>query len=821
MEILPVMLLVTNILIFFSKISFAVDIIAQNESLFYNTTLVSKDETFELGFFNPGNSSNRYIGIWYKNIPDRTVVWVANRGNPIKDDSSKLMISTEGNLVLLNQNNTIIWSTNATTKRVNVVAQLLNSGNFVLRDEKDNDPQNYLWQSFDYPSDSFLPGMKIGWDFRKGLDRRITAWRNWDDPSIGDFTWGVVPTNNPEEVMLRGSKEVFRSGPSTGTQFSGNPSVINNTILNYSFVSNNDELYVTASLIDKSVITRIVLNQTLSVRQRLTWSKQSKTWRMSSQLPSDLCDTYNICGAFGICVIGNAPVCNCLDGFKPKSPQNWTQMDWNEGCVHNERWRCKEKNKDGFKKFSNVKAPDTKRSWVNASMTLDECRIKCWENCSCSAYTNTDLRGGGRGCAIWFGDLLDMRLIANGGQDVYIRLPVEETENQGVEGGSKQKVVVIASTISSVIAIVLIFVFVCWRNKTKIKEILMRIKEENNKNKEEDFELPLFDLVSIAHATDHFSNHNKLGEGGFGPVYRGKLLDGQEIAVKRLSRTSGQGLKEFQNEVIFCAKLQHRNLVKVLGCCIQDNEKLLVYEFMANKSLDFFLFDSDRSKLLDWPKRFCIINGIARGLLYLHQDSRLRIIHRDLKASNILLDNEMNPKISDFGLARMCGGDQIEGKTNRVVGTFGYMAPEYAFDGIFSIKSDVFSFGVLLLEIVSGKKNSRLFYPNDYDNLTGHAWKLWKEGNPTQFIDSSLEDSCILSEAIRCIHIGLLCVQQHPNNRPSMASIVVLLSNENELPLPKDPSYLTEENSIEKHIYAENTTSSSVNDLTISILSDR
>ncbi|KAK8282711.1 hypothetical protein V6Z12_D08G045500 [Gossypium hirsutum] len=219
-------------------------------------------------------------------------------------------------------------------------------------------------------------------------------------------------------------------------------------------------------------------------------------------------------------------------------------------------------------------------------------------------------------------------------------------------------------------------------------------------------EFPSIQLNILQAATNNFCDENKLGQGGFGPVYKGTLADGKEIAVKRLSRTSGQGLLEFKNEVMLIAKLQHRNLVRLLGCCLEKNEKLLVYEFMPNKSLDMFLFDSSLPAQLVWQKRFNIIKGTARGIMYLHEDSRLRIIHRDLKASNVLLDHEMNPKISDFGMAKIFGRDQNEANTNRVVGTYGYMAPEYAMEGLFSVKSDVFSFGVLLLEIISGKRNN-------------------------------------------------------------------------------------------------------------------
>ncbi|KAH9796481.1 cysteine-rich receptor-like protein kinase 10 [Citrus sinensis] len=193
----------------------------------------------------------------------------------------------------------------------------------------------------------------------------------------------------------------------------------------------------------------------------------------------------------------------------------------------------------------------------------------------------------------------------------------------------------------------------------------------HGEKQEESQAFPLFplDLIDIVKATQDFSQENKLGEGGFGPVYKGVLADGKEIAVKRLSRTSGQGLQEFKNEVTVIAKLQHKNLVRLLGCCLEENESLLIYEYMPNKSLDVFLFDSTRSVQLDWKRRISIIKGIARGILYLHEDSRLKIIHRDLKTSNVLLDHEMNPKISDFGMARIFGGNQSKANTNRVVGT--------------------------------------------------------------------------------------------------------------------------------------------------------
>ncbi|MBA0721518.1 hypothetical protein Golax_009053 [Gossypium laxum] len=314
------------------------------------------------------------------------------------------------------------------------------------------------------------------------------------------------------------------------------------------------------------------------------------------------------------------------------------------------------------------------------------------------------------------------------------------------------------------------------------EEDLEKIAQKEQKN---------FLFETLVAATKDFHPQHKLGAGGFGPVYRGKLDDGREIAVKKLSQYSNQGKKEFENEAKLLARVQHRNVVNLLGYCIHGNEKLLVYEYVANQSLDKFLF------------------SIARGLLYLHEDSHNRIIHRDIKASNILLDDKWVPKIADFGMARLFP----EGESNvntRVAGTNGYMAPEYVMYGQLSVKADVFSFGVLVLELISGQKNSSFNLNVDAQNLLdwdhttcmrwtrskalsqyimgpgmhGKAHKLYKRGNGLEIMDAAIVPSAPLKQVSLCIQIGLLCVQSEPKSRPDMHRVVIMLS--------KKPGHLDE-----------------------------
>ncbi|KAL9688059.1 hypothetical protein QQ045_032472 [Rhodiola kirilowii] len=393
-------------------------------------------------------------------------------------------------------------------------------------------------------------------------------------------------------------------------------------------------------------------------------------------------------------------------------------------------------------------------------------------------------------------------------------------------------VIIVAAVLGSAAVLIILFISLKCRSGRNSGELLMFNRGDENETppfSDNDVdhaklqEMPLYSFEQLATATRNFDAANKLGQGGFGPVYKGTFVDGKEIAVKRLSRASGQGLAEFMNEVVVISKLQHRNLVRLLGCCVEKDEKMLIYEYMPKKSLDAYLFDPLKQGNLQWRKRYEIMEGIGRGLLYLHRDSRLRIIHRDLKPSNILLDAELNPKISDFGMARIFESNQDQANTLRVVGTYGYMSPEYAMEGRFSEKSDVFSFGVLLLEIVSGRRNTSFHQDDSSLSLLGLVWSLWNEGRTEALIDPALSNSNgQRQEILRCIHIGLLCVQELASDRPSVSTILPMLTSEIlDLPRPKQPAFVTTGSSASLASAVRISTRVSVNRVTITEVQGR
>ncbi|KAJ7946881.1 receptor kinase 3 [Quillaja saponaria] len=342
-------------------------------------------------------------------------------------------------------------------------------------------------------------------------------------------------------------------------------------------------------------------------------------------LQRDECDKYGKCGPYGSCYVDD-PICRCLSGFSPLSPDDWNVIDTSGGCKRN--WKVDCKNGDGFLKFEGLKLPDNSQLSINRKVSPNDCEAECFKNCSCVAYTTLNIFGNGSTCLTWCGDLMDMRNFPRGGEEIYIRMARAElaiVADARRRKKIKKIVEIVISTVSGLFLLGFIDCCTIMKAKRKGHSAGISINAYEEEHPEDSLELPYFDLHTISASTNNFSSENKIGEGGYGPVYKGVLADGWEIAVKRLANNSS--------------------------------------------------LDQARRKLLTWKKRFDIILGVARGLVYLHQNSRLRIVQRDLKTSNVLLDAEMFPKISDFGVARNFGADQTEEMTKKAIGTCGYMSP--------------------------------------------------------------------------------------------------------------------------------------------------
>ncbi|CAI0550329.1 unnamed protein product [Linum tenue] len=533
---------------------------------------------------------------------------------------------------------------------------------------------------------------------------------------------------------------------------------------NNSYTENDRELYFTfnGSSSSGGAKSRILLDSK-GIVQGFSWVDSTSKWSLIWQEPRDQCRVFAFCGAFGSCDIASSPPCSCLTGFVPKSPQAWSLRDYSDGCVRKFPLGCEtsegDKKNDRFVEGYELPDKGGQLSVGGSSYSVgsaQQCESICSYSCSCTAYAYQ-----ANVCSIWSGELFNLLKLQNDrySQPVYTRLAALENETLGSRSNLKRKLLIgFGAAVGSIaiLVIVVALVSITRRNRRK-RKAAKNYMAEIEKNK-------------------------------------GKLSGDQEVAMKRLSKKSGQGLEEFMNELRLIAKLQHTYLVRLLGCCVERDEKILIYEYMPNRSLDKFLFGSSEKATLDWAVRVKIAEGVAQGLLYIHKYSRLKVIHRDLKASNVLLDAAMNPKISDFGMARIFGIDQAEANTNRIVGTYGYMSPEYAFYGQFSEKSDVFSYGVLLLEIVSGRRNTDFYDPEIPFSLVCWAWELWKEGKPEGLIDPAVKDTCVNHvEAVKFIHVGLLCVQEVPGDRPTMSSVAQMLSSSDSqsFPLPGEPAFNT------------------------------
>ncbi|XP_051219492.1 G-type lectin S-receptor-like serine/threonine-protein kinase At2g19130 isoform X2 [Lolium perenne] len=726
---------------------------------------------------------------------------------------TRLKISNDGNLVIVNHdsnNESIVWSTHIVNHRTQTssintstsAAVLLNTGNLALTES----PSDLLvWQSFDYPIDVALPGAKFGRNKVTGFHHQGISRKSLIDPGLGSYSIEiedirgiVLKRRNPSvEYWLYESSTALSLNllPILKSFLDLNPQT--KGLINPAYVDNSQEEYYMYTSPDESSSSFVSLDISGQIKLNV-WSPANKTWQTIYAQPADACIPPATCGPFTVCSSNLHPSCDCMKSFSRKSPQDWEFDDRTGGCIRNTPLQCSTRDKnitsstDVFHPIGQVALPYKPRS-IDVATTKSKCEEACLSSCSCTAYSyNNSI------CSVWHGELLSVNLnngIDNTSEDVlYLRLAAKDLLPSLTKSKRKPNVVVV--TAASMIGfglLVLMLLLLIWRNKFQWCALLPLFYG----NQASAGGIIAFRYTDLVRATKKFSE--KLGGGGFGSVYKGVLSDSETtIAVKKLDGAS-QGEKQFRAEVSSVGLIQHINLVKLIGFCCEGNHRLLVYEHMLNGSLDSHLFKkSNNAVVLSWNTRFQIILGVARGLSYLHQSCHECIIHCDVKPENILVDASFVPKVADFGLAAFVGRDFSRILTT-FRGTVGYLAPEWLTGVAITSKVDVYGFGMVLMEIISGRRNSSPEMSNnttsscrsdDVEYFPVQAINKLHGGDVGSLVDPQLHGDFNLEEAEMVCKVACWCIQDNELDRPTMDEVVRVLEGLQKVEMPPIPRLL-------------------------------
>ncbi|PKU59975.1 G-type lectin S-receptor-like serine/threonine-protein kinase At2g19130 [Dendrobium catenatum] len=772
------MLLILSTLALHPHRSSAADSLSGNQSLSGDQKLTSEGGKFVFGFFPLGNSPKRYyIGIWYNTnmVSKLTPVWVGNRDTPVLDlSSTELKLSKDGNLVLLNQSKSLIWSTETNITANSTMAVLLDSGNLVLQDSSDT--SRILWQSIDHPTDTWLPGGKVGLNKLTGENQHLTAWKSLEDPAHGLFYLEIDPSGSSQYFILwNGTKNYWSSGDWNGKIFSGVPEMTSNYIYNFQYVSNASANYFTYTVNTDDVISRFTMDYSGQIKQ-WTWLSDAQNWILFWSQPREQCEVYALCGSFGSCNENNSPSCGCIKGFSERSPGEWHLGDQSGGCARNTPLQCGGSSsagteKDKFYQMDSVRLPDNPETMEAGSSS--DCESTCLYNCSCTAYSYSSK------CSLWYGNLLNIQEQYNGYDQstLFLRLAASELPSSSSKSNKGGIIGAAAGGAIGFLALLALTWLVILRRQRR--RIIGAAKAAA------DGVLVAFRYSDLRRVTTNFSE--KLGSGGFGSVYKGSLPDSTFIAVKKLINLN-QGEKQFRAEIGTIGTIQHINLIRLRGFCADQNNKCLVYEFMPNSSLDAHLFHGSKTDL-DWGKRYLIALGTARGLVYLHEKCRDCIIHCDIKPENILLDASFIPKVADFGLAKLLGRDLSRVLTT-MRGTRGYLAPEWISGVAITAKADVYSYGMMLFEIISGKRNTDHWEDNKNGFFPASAMKKLMAGDIRSLLDPRLEGVAEIEEVETACKVAYWCIQDEEMSRPTMEQVVQMLEGTMEIIMPPVPKSL-------------------------------
>jgi thiamine kinase-like enzyme len=736
-----------------------------------NSSLLSQSGLFAFGFFPFGDGYS--ISIWFEGIPQKTVVWTANRNDPPLSRNANIVFTSDGRLVWQELGNQEKSIANATQPAA--VASLLDSGNFVLYDSN----STIIWQSFDYPTDTLLPNQLLR------VRSQLVSSSSETNHSTGIFR---IKMQNDGNLVLYQYAVGVPDHPdyaywSAVTNFVGNNATLT--------LDKNGRLYMLnrTGVVVKNITNEVIPSDGKMYRATIDndgifrlYSHdlgENGNWSIVWLVPGDPCLPIGICGVNGYCDIQNQQAfCTCPPGFVFIN-----QEQMNLGCSRNfTAESCSSKNehtKYAIQEFQNAILEDSAYA-VLFSVTKEECNQACLEDCNCEAafYQNRECRKQKLPLTVWRstvqGDGYSNATFIKFGSGIDDMVP-KDLESKKV---LRMDILIIgvaclalASILLAVFA-VLIFRYRIWTYKRLSREaategILM-----------EDVSLRAFTYSELEVATNGFVE--QLGRGSFGTVFKGTLSNGQRtIAVKRLEKVvaEGEGEEEFRNEMRSIGRTHHKNLVRLLGYCHDGSNRLLVYEYMRNGTLADYLFKSQVKP--NWEERIKIALNIARGILYLHEECETQIIHCDINPNNILMDENGRAKISDFGLAKLLMPDHSKTLTG-IRGTRGYVAPEWLKNLPITVKADVYSFGVVFLVNICCRRNIDINAPQDEIILVDWVYDCFKSNQLRRLVPEEVDAESLE----RMVKIGLWCIEDDPVARPSMKKVIQMLEGTVEIPIP-------------------------------------
>ncbi|KAL0922360.1 hypothetical protein M5K25_006339 [Dendrobium thyrsiflorum] len=750
-----------------------------------SSLLISEDKSFTAGFYKVG--ANAYtFSIWFTNSVDQTVTWTTNRDKPVNGHRSRLTLHLDGSMVLTDIDGTVAWSTTTVASAAAHYASLLDNGNLVIKDLNGG----IIWQSFDSPTDTLLPSQPIT------KNAKLVSAIGRGSPSSGYFEFHFDDNN-----VLR----LKYNGPEVSSVYWPDPDKTvwdcGRTIYNSSrfavldakgeFFSSDHFKFIAADAGKAGIIRRLTLDYDGNLR---LYSLDNTTglWSITWQALLEACQIHGLCGKNGICSSYPRFECLCPPDFEMTDPRNW-----NLGCKPKFNLSCSMKPEEI--EFKYLPYTDFWGFDFNAFnlLSLDECKNRCMSDCNCQGFSYK----------VGIGHCYPKNILYNGRitpySDIYIkvsksvttinssRLQLQGTICNATEGaltvGSSPKMLKgsskkmfwtnLYSFLAAISVVEGLFIAIGWW--------FVYIKEDDHVLMAEGYKVisnqfKRFSYRELKSATRSFKE--ELGRGGSGVVYKGVLENGMVVAVKKLEDVS-HGEQEFWGEVSVIGRINHMNLVRTCGFCSEDSHRLLVSEFVENGSLDKALFYGN--KLLGWKERFQIAVGVARGLAYLHHECLEWVIHCDVKPENVLLDCNYEPKIADFGLAKLLNREVIGSNVSRIRGTRGYIAPEWASNLPITGKIDVYSYGIVLLELVSGSRVSDLVMKGVTEmeisamkrmcQMLRNSLEMGGESWIGNFIDSRLKGDFDCKQAKRMVKVAISCLEEERNMRPNMEAVVQML----------------------------------------------